>query len=88
MTDRDPNIVNSSLSRRIELSGKPFSVCIYKIEGTNEWSLEVVDENGTSTVWADPFPTDHEANEAFLKAVEEEGVGAFCEPNVIPFPKR
>ena len=89
MADKEPNIVTSSLSRRVDISGQTLQVCIYKLEGTTEWSLEVVDETGSSTVWEDLFPTDDEANQEFLQTVAEEGIGAFIEnTNVVPFPKR
>ena len=89
MADKEPNIVTSSLSRRVDISGQTLQVCIYKLEETTEWSLEVVDETGSSTVWEDLFPTDDEANQEFLQTVAEEGIGAFIEnSNVVPFPKR
>jgi TRAP-type C4-dicarboxylate transport system substrate-binding protein len=37
----------------------------------------VVDEEGTSTVWDDLFPTDREALDEALKAIREEGFIAF-----------
>jgi len=46
-----------------------------------EWSLEVVDKDGTSTVWDDTFPTDAEAWKTFKVAVEEEGIEAILEDN-------
>jgi hypothetical protein len=41
------------------------------------WSLEVVNEHGTSTVWDDLFATDHDADAAFRNALAKEGVEAF-----------
>lgn len=85
---REPNLIQSGLSRRINLDGHEFSIEIYRLEHT-EWSLEVVDEEGTSTVWDDLFKTDQAALDEVLKSVEKEGLGAFRESaNVIPFRRQ
>lgn len=39
----------------------PFKVDIYKLEGGDGWSLEVVTEDGTSIVWDDLFEDDRAA---------------------------
>lgn len=85
----DPNIVNSSLSRKIVVGGLGFRVEIYRLEHESGWSLEVIDRDGTSTVWDEQFKSDQEALDEVLKAVREEGVEAFMDRgNVIPFLKR
>jgi len=85
----DPNIVNSSLSRKIVVGGLGFRVEIYRLEHETGWSLEVIDRDGTSTVWDDQFKSDREALEELERAVREEGVAAFMDRgNVVPFPKR
>ncbi len=85
----DPNIVNSGLSQRVCVEGHDFSIEIYKLEGGKEWSLEVVDEEGTSTVWDDLFNSDQAALDEVMKAIKEEGLAAFRESgNVVPFPKK
>lgn len=89
MTEREPNLVHSGLSRSVTISGKSFEVLIYKIEGTSEWSMEVVDEDRASTLWDETFPTDAEADAEFRRTLKEEGVAAFLQPTkVIPFPRR
>lgn len=89
MPDRDPNIVTSGLSRTVTIDGVTVVVSIYRLEDDAQWSLEVVNEVGTSTVWDAPFDTDEEAFAAFQLTVEEEGMEAFLDrTNVIPFPKR
>jgi len=55
---------------------KPFEICIYRLEET-DWSLEVVAEDGTSTVWNEPFKSDEEALEEALRAIEEDGIDSF-----------
>ena len=46
--------------------GTEVRIDIYRLE-TTDWSLEVVDEAGTSTVWDDLFPTDQAALDEALK---------------------
>ncbi|WP_234792528.1 hypothetical protein [Sphingobium yanoikuyae] len=41
------------------------------------WSLEVVNEHGTSTVWDNLFPTDRDADAAFRDVLAQEGGEAF-----------
>ena len=89
MSDRDPNIVTSGLSRTVTVDGVTVVVNIYRLEHEPQWALEVVNEIGTSTVWDAPFDTDEEANDAFQLTVDEEGMEAFLDrTNVIPFPSR
>ncbi len=84
----DPNIVNSGLSQRVCVEGHDFSIEIYKLEGGKEWSLEVVDEDGTSIVWDDLFDSDQAAFNEVTRAIKEEGIAAFEESGtVVPFPK-
>ena len=88
MPDRDPNIVNSSLSRIVEVEGVNLDVLIYRLEHDPKWALEVVNDAKTSIVWDTLFDTDTEANEAFELTLREEGIDAFLDSNVIEFPRR
>jgi len=89
MPDRDPNIVNSALSRTVSDKGIAVEVQIYRLEHEPGWTLEVVNQSGTSTVWETEFATDEEASSAFQIALDEEGIEAFLDSaNVIPFPQR
>lgn len=89
VTDRDPNIVHSSLSRLITRDDITVDVQIYRLEHDPQWALEVINENRTSTTWDDLFDSDDEAFAAFEKVVAEEGIETFLDnANVIPFPKR
>ncbi len=85
--ERDPNIVDSSMSRKIVEDGITFDVQIYKIEGTNEWSLDVVTQDGTSVVWDELFADDEVAFEEAVNTIRSEGALAFQNGggNVIPF---
>lgn len=85
--EREPNLVISSASQRIVEEGVPFKVDIYKLEGGNGWSLEVVTEDGTSIVWDDLFEDDQTAFREAVETIRKEGAVAFANggSNVIPF---
>ena len=85
----DPNLVDSGLSQRTIIEGHKFKIEIYRLEQEPQWSLEVVDEDGTSTVWDDLFDTDQAALDEVLKTIKEEGLSAFRDSgNVVSFPKK
>lgn len=83
----EPNLVISSASQRIVVENVPFKVEIYKLEGGEGWSLEVVTEDGTSIVWADLFDDDRAAFEEALATIQKEGSVTFVRggENVVPF---
>jgi hypothetical protein len=86
---REPNIVISGLSRTVTIDHVTVEVQIYRLEHDPQWALEVINDEGTSTVWDVLFDTDEEAFAAFELTVEEEGMEAFFDRvNVIPFPRR
>ena len=86
---REPNLVISCASQRIVEDGVPFKVDIYKLEGGDGWSPEVVTEDGTSIVWGDLFEDDHAAFEEAISTISREGAVAFVNggSNVVPFEK-
>lgn len=89
MSDRDPNILYSSRSRLVAIDGVTVDVKIYRLEHDPRWALEVINGEGTSTVWETLFETDDEAYAAFQLTAEEEGIRAFLDDdNVLPFPRR
>jgi hypothetical protein len=55
MNDDDAVLVTSGLSQDIEEGGHVFEINIFRLEEEVVWTLEVVDENGTSHVWDDQF---------------------------------
>jgi hypothetical protein len=86
MSERDPNIVNSGLSRKVTRDGVTVEVSIIRLEHENEWSLEVVNSANTSIVWDELFPTDEAAYAEFERTVAEEGMQTFLDSaKVIPF---
>lgn len=86
MTERDPNIVTSGLSRSVTRDGITVMVSIYRLETDTDWLLEVVNDRNTSIVWDDPFPTDQAAMDEFWRTVEDEGMGSFLDgAQILPF---
>ncbi len=87
--EREPNLIISSASQRIVESDVPFKVDIYKLEGGDSWSLEVVTEDGTSIVWDDLFEDDRAAFKEAVTTIRKEGAVEFANggSNVIPFKK-
>ena len=43
------------------------------------WSLEVIDQENTSTVWDSTFVADEEAYREFSRTLEREGIRSFAE---------
>ena len=85
----DPNIVYSGLSRKISVDGHQFHIEIYRLEDDAKWTLEAIDDAGTSIVWDDQFDTDQAALDELLTDIEKQGIAAFRESaNVIPFPQK
>ncbi|WP_089958705.1 UPF0149 family protein [Limnohabitans sp. 2KL-3] len=72
----DIDIIHSPLTQTYSADGHSLRVLIYRLPDT-QWSLEVVDEQGTSTVWDDLFETDNQALQEALMAIETEGIGHF-----------
>ena len=74
----DPKLIHSALSCTIREDGTEIHIDIYRRETEMaDWSLEVVDETGASTVWDDLFPTDQAALDEALKTIREEGIRTF-----------
>jgi hypothetical protein len=86
MTEKDPNIVYSGLSRKVTKDGITVEVVIVRLEHEAAWSLEVVNSASTSNVWDDLFATDEAAYAEFERTVAEEGMRTFLDSGkVIPF---
>ena len=87
MSERDPNLVTSSLSGSQSKDGISVEVNIFRLENEDQWTLEVVNEKGTSIVWDDKFTDDDAAFKAFEQVVVDEGMATFLDSaTVIPFP--
>jgi len=80
MADDDPELEYSQLCGDVARDGTTVRVEIYRLAGRGEgWSLEVVDQEGASTVWDDLFATDQEAYREFQRTLEVEGIRSFAE---------
>ena len=73
---KDPKIIYSALSRTVREGGTEVRIDIYRLE-TTDWSLEVIDETGASTVWEELFPTDQAALDEVMKTIREGGIRTF-----------
>ena len=72
----DPELISSRHNGYVTRDGVTVELCIYRLAIT-KWTLEVVDADGTSTVWDDEFETDDDAHAEFLRSVEESGMLEF-----------
>ena len=88
MKERIPNLVRSGLSGIVSKDNVTVEVIIVRLESESKWSLEVLNNAGTSIVWDDLFDSDEDAYAEFQQTVEEEGMRAFLNnKNVIPFKR-
>ena len=85
MGECEPNLIMSGLSGVFTQDGINVEVNIVRLEHT-DWSLEVVNDVGTSIVWDELFSSDVAAHEEFRRTVADEGMNIFLgDGNVIPF---
>ncbi len=83
----EPNLVTSHLTQKILVEETYLSIEIYRLEDQDFWTLEVVDDEGTSTVWDDEFSSDKDALDAALNEIDKVGVNGFrLYSNVLAFP--
>lgn len=73
----DIEIIHSPLTQIYRADGHSVSIQIYR-SPDSPWILEVVDENGTSSVWDEAFDTDKAALEAAFLEIEKEGIANFA----------
>lgn len=78
---RDSNIVTSGLSGIVTEQGITVEVHSIRLEDKPGWTLEVVNQNGTSIVWDDPFVTDDAAWAAFRRTVRGRGHARLPRPS-------
>ena len=78
--DDDSEIQRSEFSGPVTRDGLTVHVEICRMRiGDDGWSLEVVDDEGGSTVWDEIFPTDRDAYQEFERALEAEGLPGLLE---------
>jgi uncharacterized protein len=81
MSDDDYKIEYSSLCQNFSEGSVTVQVQIYRGEDDPGWILEVVDQEGNSTVWDDRFATDGDALIRFIKTVTAEGLSGALQPH-------
>ncbi len=70
-TPEEPEIDRSSLSQRLTRNGVDVAIEIYG-DGEGKWILELVDQANSSHVWNESFPSEQEAFDEALRALDEE----------------
>jgi uncharacterized protein len=73
----DFEIEDSKLSQKVSRDGITVEILIYRGKDDSGWTLEVVDQEGGSTVWDDLFSTEGEALAEALNTIETEGIACF-----------
>ena len=76
--ENEYELVHSPLSGKISGDSLTVEVFIYRgKDAEDEWSLEIVDHEGGSTVWDDTFKTDKAAFDGAMLTIETEGIVTF-----------
>ena len=77
MSDYDEHdLIDSELNQTYTKNGKSVEIHIYRMPNTS-WTLEVVDNNGNSTVFDGEFATDKDALSCVVEEIERDGIEAF-----------
>jgi hypothetical protein len=79
VSDRSPAIIYSDLCCTVTFAGITVEVQIYRSEHDPKWALEVVTEDGNTTLWDKMFHTDEEALATFEQTVIDEGIETFLD---------
>jgi hypothetical protein len=76
--DAEYELEHSPLSSDVSRDGMTVKIYIYRGKDKGQgWSLEIVAEDGTSTVWDDLFGSDEEAFDEALIAIKKDGIASF-----------
>jgi uncharacterized protein len=81
-------MIYSSLGGAVTEQGITIDLSIHRLEDRPGWAMEVVNQQGTSTVWHELFETDEAAFAEFRRTVDQEGMREFLDDdNVVPFKR-
>lgn len=83
-----PELIYSDLCQEVVKSGRLLEVQIYRLEDRSTWRLEVVNEQGTSTLWNKSFATELEALNAFREKLRVEGPIVFLDDSEAGVPRQ
>lgn len=76
--DDEYELEHSPLSSDISRDGMTVKIYIYRGKDRGQgWSLEIVAQDGSSTVWDELFESDEEAFDEALIAIKKEGIASF-----------
>lgn len=67
------DLIYSPLQQYYTIGTHTVEICIYRMPHT-DWTLEVVDEHGNSTVWDDEFGTDQAALDEVMQTIRDDGI--------------
>lgn len=71
----DSGLIYSPLQQHYTVDKHTVEICIYRMPHT-EWTLEVIDKHGNSTVWDDEFKTDQAAFDEVMRTIREDGIAS------------
>ncbi|MBA2291631.1 MAG: hypothetical protein H0W15_04150 [Gemmatimonadales bacterium] len=80
MDEEEPELIMSRHCQAVRQDGCEVKVHIYR-DAHTDWTLEVEDEAGGSTVWDDKFATDDLALREFQDTLAREGISVFQVPS-------
>ena len=66
----------SELEQSVTVDNHTIEIHIFRTTD-KDWTLELLDEFGNSTVWEEEFATDEAALGEALQAIQDEGISAF-----------
>jgi len=73
----EPLLVISGLSGRDVTDGVSVDVCIFRLQGEREWSLDAYIDGGDCVAWTETFRTDAAALAEFFGVAADEGASVF-----------
>ena len=76
-THDDHELTYSPLACDVTRDGVTVKIQIYRGPGDGGWLLEVVDHEGGSTVWEDPFESEQAALDEAMQTLATDGIRSF-----------
>lgn len=70
----------SPLSQEIPHDGQTVNAEIYRLEGFDQWSIEVTDEFDNSTTWSESFETEQAALDNVKTKILADGIDSLIGP--------
>ena len=67
------SVIRSPLSQTVKQGALTVRIEIFKVDGTDGWTLEEIDREGNVTVWLEVFDTDAQAFAEFVERLENPG---------------